>query len=116
MTILSARPVDPDQLSILDLVTDVETPLGKLHADDFRAACLEVGRANGGWVHPSKVSRLLHTRFGEINPRWFSGMWGSSCGRNGFMDKTDVPEPIDPEFSRGNGNKDVFLRMLRVTP
>lgn len=115
MTILAARPIDPDQLSILDLITDIETPLGKLHADDFRAACMEVGNANGGWVHPSKVSRLLHLAFGEINPRWLSGMWGSACGPNGFMDKTTVQRPIDPEFSRGNGNKDVFLRALRVT-
>ena len=116
MTILAARTIDPDQLSILDLVTDTKTPLGQLHAADFRSACFEVGRANGGWVHPSKVSRLLHLAFGEINPRWFSGMWGSSCGRNGFMHKTEIPEPIDPEFSRGNGAKDVKLRRLRASP
>ena len=115
MTILSTRPVDPDQLSILDLVTDAETPLGHLHADDFRAACLEVGRANGGWVHPSKVSRVLHLAFGEVNPRWLSAMWGSGCSSKGFMDKTTVQRPIDPEFSRGNGGKDVFLRTLRVS-
>ena len=114
MSILAARPVDPDQLSILDLVTDIETPLGKLHADDFRAACVEVGRANDGWVHPSKVSRLLHARFGEVNPRWLSGMWASGCSGKGFMDKSDERRPIDPEFSRGNGAKDVRLRRLRT--
>ena len=114
MTILAARPIDPDQLSILDLVTDIETPLGQLHADDFRAACEVDARTHGGWVHPSRVSWLLHNKFGELNPRWLSAQWGPSCGPKGFLDKTTANAPIDPTHSRGNGNKDVKLRRLRA--
>lgn len=113
MTTLAAIPVCANQMDLLDLVTDTQTPLGQLHALDFQAACVADGRAHGGWVHPSRVSARLHERFGEIKPQWFSAMWTAGCSPKGFMDMTDVERPIDPKYSRGNGNKKVKLRRLR---
>lgn len=113
MTTLGATPICDDQLDLLSLVSDTATPLGKLHALDFQAACVADGRANDGWVHPSRVSALLHERFGEIKPQWLSAMWMSGCSRNGFLDKTDIEAPIDGKHSRGNSNKTVRLRRLR---
>jgi hypothetical protein len=113
MTILAARPLDPDQLDLLDLIADPHTTLGKLRMDDFRAACRADAAANNGWVHPSRVSALLHERFGEIHPQSLSAKWGPACGPDGFLDKTDELAPIDPTHSRGNGNKAVPLRRWR---
>lgn len=114
VTILATRPVESEQLSILDLVTDVETPLGQLHAKDFREACERDAAEHDGWIHPSRVSLLLHNAFDEINPRALSAQWAGACGRNGFMDKTDVWAPIDARLSKGNGGKSVRLRRLRT--
>lgn len=116
MTTLAAVPVDPDQLDLLSLVADERTPLGSLHRDDFRAACLEDARAYHGWVHPSRVSLILHNRFGEVNSRWFSAQWAPACGPKGFLDKTAIEAPIDARLSKGNGNKTVKLRRWRGSP
>ena len=113
MTHLAVVPVDPDQLDLLSLVADNDTPLGQLHRDDFRAACLSDAATHGGEVHPSRVSLLLHNRFGDVNPRWFSAQWAPACGPRGFLDMTDVEAPIDARLSKGNGNKTVLLRRLR---
>lgn len=113
MTRLAVRPVDEAQLDLLSLVTDNVTPLGSLRRADFEAACRDDAADHDGWVHPSRVSAILHARFGEINPRWLSGQWAPACGKNGFLDKTTTLAPIDPTHSRGNGNKDVKLRRLR---
>ncbi len=102
-----------DEPDLLDLLADGRTPLGKVHMDDFRAACQADAEAHDGDVHPSRVSELLHQRFGEIDPRSFSARWAPACGPNGFLDKTDQLAPIDPEHSRGNGNKEVRLRRWR---
>lgn len=110
---LAAIPVCEDQLDLLSLVSDNDTPLGQLHRDDFRAACVEDGRAHNGMVHPSRVSLILHNRFGEINARSLSAQWAGACGPNGFMDKTDIQVPIDARLSKGNGGKTVRLRRLR---
>lgn len=112
MTILAARPVDENQLDLLSLVTDNETPLGSLRRADFEVACRDDAADHDGLVHPSRVSALLHDRFGEINPRWLSAQWAPACGPNGFLRKTDLEAPIDPEHSKGNGNKSVKLRRL----
>lgn len=114
MTTLAAIPVCEDQLDLLTLVADHDTPLGQLHRDDFRAACVEDGRAHGGLVHPSRVSLILHNRFGEVKPQWFSAQWAPACGPDGFLDRTDIPADIDPTHSRGNGNKQTVYRRLRV--
>lgn len=114
MTTLAAVPVDPNQLDLLSLVADTETPLGSLHADDFRHACYFDAVNNDGWVHPSRVSAALTRRFGEFNPRWFSAQWAPACGPNGFLDKTEVEAPIDSSVSKGNGNKTVKLRRWRT--
>jgi hypothetical protein len=109
--LLGTGPLDePDLLS---LIADEHTPLGKLRMDDFKAACRADAEAHGGWVHPSRVSKLLHDRFGEIDPRSFSAKWGPACGPKGFLDKTKTPAPIDPTHSKGNGNKDIRLRRWR---
>lgn len=113
MTTTSARPVDDQLRDDLDLVADPRGALASIHNNDFREACETDGRAHNGWVHPSRVSKLLHDRFGEINPNSLSAKWAGACGPNGFMDKTDQRVPIDPTHSRGNGNKDVRLRRLR---
>lgn len=112
MTILSATPVDPDQLDLLDAIADNETPLGSLHAADFRTACEAVADSEG-WVNPNLVSAWLHARWGEINPRWYSAQWAPACGPKGFMDKTTRPVQIDPARSKGNGNKATVYRRLR---
>ncbi len=114
MTALAVRPVDAETQETLHAVAGVSSPLGKLHADDFRRACEAVAFAHpDGLIHPSAVSAELHRVHGEIAPRWLSSMWAAGCSRSGFMDKTDVREPIDPTFSRGNGEKDVRMRRLR---
>lgn len=111
MTAVGVGPLDEPDL--LDLIADPYTPLGKLRMDDFRAACRTDAEAHDGWVHPSRVSAILHARFGEIDPRSFSAKWAPACGPNGFLDKTDRLDPIDAEHSRGNGNKKVPLRRWR---
>lgn len=113
MTTLAARPVDdPDQLA---LIADDLTPLGRPLAEAFRDACQADAAAHDGWVHPSRVSSLLHRQFGDFNPRQFSASWAPACGRDGFLVKTDVLADIDPEVSKGNGNKRLPLRRWRVT-
>lgn len=112
MTTLATTPVDPDQLDLLDAIADTETPLGSLHADDFRTACEAVADSQG-FVNPNLVSAWLHARWGEINPRAYSARWAGACGPKGFMDKTDRLVPIDPTHSRGNGNKATVYRRLR---
>jgi hypothetical protein len=112
MTTLAAHDLDPNQLDLLQLVADNETPLGRLHRDDFEAACRAVAD-DAGWVNPNLVSAWLHARWGEIDPRWYSAQWAPACGPKGFMDKTDVRVQIDATHSRGNGNKDVVYRRLR---
>ena len=114
MTTLAAVPVDPNQLDLLNEITDNATPLGSLHATDFRAACQRDAGDNDGWVHPSRVSAILTRWFGEYNPRWFSAQWAPACGPKGFLDKTDVEAPIDAAVSKGNGNKLVKLRRWRT--
>jgi hypothetical protein len=109
---LSAIPVCDDQLDLLTLVADNDTPLGRLHRDDFEAACRAVADDNG-WVNPNAVSAWLHARFGEINPRAYSAAWAGACSKNGFMSKTDAWVPIDGEHSRGNSGKSVRMRRLR---
>ena len=114
MTTLAVRPVDEPNL--LALLADEVTPLGKSFADAFRDACREDADAHDGWVHPSRVSALLHESVGDFSPQRFSAMWSPACGREGYLDKTDTLAPIDPEHSRGNGNKDVRLRRWRGWP
>lgn len=114
MTFLAVRPVDdPEQLDLLNLIADNGSVSGLLAMEDFKAACLADARANGGMVHPSRVSALLHDRFGELNPRSLSAKWAGACGPNGFLDKSDVPAPIDPKHSKGNGNKASVYRVWR---
>lgn len=113
MTTLAARPVDAEQLDLLSLVAESDTPLGKLHDLDFRAACIEDGRAHDGYVSTSRVSAILHSRLRDFNPRSLSAKWMAACGPDGFLDKTDIDAPIDPTHSRGNGNKSTKLRRLR---
>lgn len=113
MTTLATH-TDPDQLDMLELLADDSTPLGKVHMADFRSACYDDALAHDGWVHPSRVSAIMRARFGEFDPRSFSARWAPACGRDGFLDKTDVLAPIDPAHSKGNGGKSVFLRRWRT--
>lgn len=110
MTTLAARPVDdPDQL---DLFADHATPLGKPFADAFRETCRAEADANDRWVNPSSVRARLIAQFGVdgYNPRQLSALWSSSCGKSGYMVKTDVPVAITGEGSRGNLNKNTVWR------
>lgn len=111
MTILGAGPLDEPDL--LTLLANTQTPLGKLRMGDFRDACWEDAQAHDGWVHPSRVSAILHAQFREIDPRSFSAKWVPACAPDGFLDKTNQRAPIDAEHSRGNGNKEVRLRRWR---
>jgi hypothetical protein len=111
MTTLATHPVDdPDQLA---LIGDDWTPLAVDLAEAFRSACRQDALAHNGYVNPNRVSLLLRSAVGEFNPRWFSARWAPACSAKGFLDKTDVREPIDAAVSRGNGNKDVLLRKWR---
>lgn len=113
MTTLAAIPVMDDQLDLLSLVSDNDTPLGKLHAADFEQACRAVADVDG-WVNPNLVSAWLHARWGEIDPRSYAAKWAPACGPKGFMDTHhDVQVPIDGRHSRGNQNKSVAMRRLR---
>lgn len=111
MTVVGVGPLDEPDL--LTLLADTQTPLGKLRMDDFRNACWEDAQAHDGWVHPSRVSAILHARFGEIDPRSFSTKWTAATGKSGFLDNTDRLAPIDAAHSRGNGNKKLRLRRWR---
>lgn len=114
MTTLATHTLDPDQLDMLELLADDHSVLAKVHADDFKLACWEDAAANDGWVHPSRVSAILHSRFGEIHPQSLSAKWAPACAPlTGFLDKTDVPAQIDPTHSKGNGNKSLPMRFWR---
>lgn len=111
-THLATHPIpDPDQLA---LIADDLTPIGRPFAEAFEAACLTDARRHLGLVHPSRVSAILRESYGDFDPRRFSAMWAPACGREGYLDKTDMLAPIDPEVSKGNGNKSVRLRRWRV--
>lgn len=111
MTNLAYSPTD--DYDLLALVADDYSAPGTVRMEDFREACWQEAEAHDGWVHPSRVSARLHARFGELNPRSYSAKWAPACGVNGFLDKTDVPAPIDPTFSKGNGNKASVYRRWR---
>lgn len=113
MTSLATAPLSPDQLDLLSLLADEHTPLGLLAMADFKAACWQDARAHDGWVHPSRVSAILHDRFGEIHPQSLSAKWAPACGPNGFLDKDDRPAHLDGTHSKGNGNKSVPYRRWR---
>lgn len=113
MTSLATHDLDPDLFSELALIADNGSVLAKVHMDDFRAACWSDAAAHDGWVHPSRVSAILHARFGEIHPQSLSAKWAPACGRDGFLDKTNVPAQIDPTHSKGNGNKSLPMRRWR---
>ena len=113
MTTLATHDLDPNQLDLLAAIADNESPLGSLHASDFRAACEAVADSDG-WVDPNLVSKRLHDTFGEISPRWYSAQWAGACGKNGFMDThREVLVPIHAARSKGNGNKSLPMRRLR---
>jgi glycine/D-amino acid oxidase-like deaminating enzyme len=113
MTTLAAHDLDPNQLDLLQLVADNDTPLGRLHRDDFEQACRAVADVDG-WVNPNLVSAWLHARWGEINPRAYSAAWAGACSKSGFMDThRDIQVPIDGKHSRGNGGKTLPMRRLR---
>lgn len=110
MTTLSTHAVaDPDQLA---LIADDLTPLSKPFADKFRDACETEARGHGGWVDPNAVRlRLLDEP--DYNPQQYAALWSPACGRNGFLDKTEVPVQIKGEGSRGNTNKSTVWRKWR---
>lgn len=113
---LAASPVYGDQLDLLSAIADNSSPLGSLHALDFMAACIADGRAHDGYVSTSRVSAILHARCLDFSPNSLSAKWAPACGPDGFLDKTDIDDPIDPRFSKGNGNKSTKLRRLRGWP
>lgn len=108
MTTLAAFPMDE-----LPFPSDESSPLAKLHAADFEEACRAVAD-DAGWVNPNLVSAWLRAKWGEVDPRSYSGAWAGACGRNGFMDThREVQVPIDGRHSKGNGNKSLPMRRLR---
>jgi len=110
MTHLATHPgPNPDELT---LIADPYTATGKPFADKFEAACRAEAALCGGCVDPTAVRlRLLDEP--DYNPRQFAGLWGHVCGRDGFLDKTDVPVRIAGRGSRGNSNKSTVFRRLR---
>lgn len=113
MTTLATQPVTGDQLNLLDAITAINTPLGSLRFEDFKAACVAVADPYG-LVNPNLVSAYLHEHHRDMKPQSYSGFWSAATSRNGFMDTLrDRQVPIDPTYSRGNGNKSVPMRRLR---
>jgi hypothetical protein len=107
VTTLATQPVeDPDQLA---LIADNWTTLGRPFSEKFRAACERVAGRQGGWVDPNAVRAELIDE-PDYEPRRYAAQWAPACGRDGFLEKTDVLVPIRGEGSRGNGNKSVPLR------
>jgi len=113
MTALRFAPVDDATADLLSLVADDYSALGKVRMQDFRDACWTDAQAHDGWVHPSRVSAILHARFGQLHPQSLSAKWAPAAGRDGFLDVTDKPAPIDPTHSKGNGNKSTVYRYWR---
>lgn len=121
MVALAVRPVDNG--AELALFADDWTTIRKPLADLFRAACRAEADAHDGLVNPNAVRARVLADFAaglvecddpEMNHRQYSALWGKACGRDGYLDKTDRPVPIDPKHSRGNGNKDVLYRRWRT--
>jgi len=109
MTLLATHALDdPDQMSLF-----ADPWFRKPFADAFREACEAEARMHDGWIDPSRVrERLLdHPSY---KPQQLSALWSSSCGRDGFMEKTAMPVRITGEGSRGNTNKSTFWRVLRT--
>jgi len=114
VTSLATHPVDdPDQLA---LIADGWTTIAKPFADRFREACQAEALAHNGWVDPNRVRARLRADDAGYNPRQLSALWSRSCGRGGFMVKTDRLVQIVGEGSRGNGNKSVPLRRWVGSP
>lgn len=110
MTVLATHPVDEPDL--LALIADEWTPLGKPFSEKFQHACREIALEHGGDVDPNLVrARLLNDP--DYSPRSYSAQWAPACGRDGFLDKTDVFVPISGEGSRHNAGKSVRLRRWR---
>lgn len=101
---------DPDQLA---LIADDWTPLAVDLADRFRDACWAEAQAHDGWVHPCAVTARIKAADPEANMRRVSALWSVAAGRDGYLDKTDRPAPIDGSVSRGNGNKQAVYRRWR---
>lgn len=115
MTTLAAHDLDPNQLDLLSAIADDGGPLGRLHMADFEQACRAVAD-DAGWVNPNLVSAWLHAKWGDINPRAYSGAWSAACSKNGFMvTHRDIQVPIDGRHSQGNGNKSLPMRRLKTT-
>lgn len=113
MTTLATQPICNGQLDLLTAIADTDTPLGSLRFDDFKAACIAVADPYG-LVNPNLVSAYLHEHHRDMKPQSYSGFWSAATSRNGFMDTLrDRQVPIDPTYSRGNGNKSVPMRRLR---
>lgn len=111
MTTLTVRPVDdPDQLA---LIADDWTATRKPFADKFRDACEVEARGHGGWVDPNAV-RLRLLDEADYNPRQYAALWSTACGRDGYLDKTEVPVQIAGKGSRGNGGKSTVFRKWRA--
>jgi len=115
MTALATHNLDADQLDLLALIADTETPLGKHFADAFRDACRAEADIAGdfdgdnpagpfGWINPNRVRERLIDR-PDYEPRSYSAKWSL-----GFLVKTDRDVQIDASHSRGNGGKSVFFR------
>lgn len=104
---LAARPVDEPDL--LTLIADPYTPLAHEFSAKFRAACERIAGRQGGWVDPNEVRAELIDE-PDYEPRRYAAQWAPACGRDGFLEKTDVLVPIRGEGSRGNSNKSVPLR------
>lgn len=110
MTTLAAH--DVEQPDLLALIAEDPTPLRVNFPEKFRAACEVEARSHGGWVDPNAVRlRLLDEP--DYNPRQYAALWAPACGRDGFLDKTEVPVQIAGEGSRGNGNKSTVWRKWR---
>lgn len=112
-TQLNQAPVEDDLLELLDRTASAGGA-DDLFRDAFREACRVDAELHDGQVHPSRVNQRLRAVLGDqFNPRQLSGAWSWASSRNGFLDNTEDPAPIDPSVSKGNGNKTVTLRRWR---
>lgn len=77
--------IDDDTASILDLIADVDSPIGSDVPDLFLAACERDAEAHNGLVSVNRVRDLLAAE--DIEHHRYSALWAAFTGRGKPMEK-----------------------------
>lgn len=102
---VSARPrwapVDDGTASVLDLIADVKSPVGRDVPALFLAACEADARAHDGIVSVNRVRERLARE--DIPPRRYSALWAHYTGHGKPMVKTGDWETCKGSASGNDG-------------